>query len=682
VCPQCSCRVSAVSIFPLSFADVDEALKSPRTIGNNTSKKRKSTDLDESIYSASSEELLFSSSDLDLDDPCPTTATVEFLASCPPMMNKKVRRMSSATLEESGFRTGRWTADEITYTDKLICYFKDGKFPIPNGCKLNEFLASMLKSKQSRLTKKMKNAKLSSNSYSVNHGYITETHECIEFSILEDKFFNSIPDAVERAETRLHVQKEWREAFCAYALRQKISVISYHLLQSLDKLEKRISSSRDAAKMIRRQIMTGCALNLDSSNLLRGVFIMNPDVAALERQTLDPLSCLESIPSSTVLDKAVTTPVIEQLYSPEFNVNPNVGAALYPLHQDEIPSESSDLFQSPFLVKVTDYIKRYQYPFEYAELWVPALPPQNDQLPDANCVRLYFAGNAMCETEVPNERNATSVPISSDSRFNMTSFGKYSQMFSFATGCGIPGLIYDTDTPYWETISKSVNFERKGGAEVWGMKTVAGITVTSATVGKVVLLLFSRHERVRNKQSLLNLRQEMLKYPPSPKWKLIVEIGECKPITTPTDSVEVSKSNDCEKQSPHEEIISILGEQISFNPNCPTVDGILSLRILLLRSKRTHQEDEVVNTISASYLSYLRSGRSKDDVAKLLARDFLFLQQYYAYELNAIPSIVSGPTAESFWEYHDVTDESTASDTNNMLNIPLSVDDKLLSSVM
>ena len=687
-CPQCSRSVSALSIFPLCFADIDEALEAPRPVLSNNGRKRKGTDIDDSIHSQSSDEFPSLSTDFDLDEPYPMTTTVEFLAPCTLISNKRVRRASCSSVEEAnkrvrrascnsveeaGFRTGRWTPDEIAFSDKLISLFKYGKFPVQNGFKLNEFLASMLKSKQSRLTKKMKNAKLSSNAYNVTHGYIVETDECIEFSVLEDKFFNSISDLVERADTRLHVQKEWRESFCAYAVRHKISVFSHDLLQSLEELEKRISSSRDVARMLRRQVMTGCALNLDSSKRLNGVFIDNSDVSALGRRNLDPLSSSEIEPSSMDFD---------DVYSVEVNLNSKVGTSLRPF-QDQILSECTHLQQSPFLVKVTDYIKRYQLPFEYVELWVPAIPPHDDLVSGAKSVRLYFSGNAVCETEVPNESSGPAVPITPDLQYNLASFGKYSQMFSFATGCGIPGLIYDINAPYWESISKSDNFERTGGAEVWGMKTVAGITVTSPTVGKLVLLLFSRHERVREEKVLLNLRQEMLKYSPNPKWKLIVEIGESKPVNARADSVAiVPQSTISEKNAPIDEIISILGEQIPFNPHCPTVDGILSLRILLLRSRRTPQEEEVVNTITASFLSYLRNGRSRDDVAKLLGRDFIFLQQYYAYELNAIPSIVPGPAAESFWEYHDVTDESTSSDSNNILNIPISVDDNLLSSVI
>jgi hypothetical protein len=65
--------------------------------------------------------------------------------------------------ESTELRTGRWTTEETAYCDKLIELFEGGFLPLPDGTKLNDFLASMLKSKQSRLTKKMKNARLSAN---------------------------------------------------------------------------------------------------------------------------------------------------------------------------------------------------------------------------------------------------------------------------------------------------------------------------------------------------------------------------------------------------------------------------------------------------------------------------------------------------------------------------------------
>lgn len=58
--------------------------------------------------------------------------------------------------EGQDLRVGRWTNDEMAFCDKLIQCFKDGSLPVNEGIKLNDFLASILKSKQSRLTKKMK----------------------------------------------------------------------------------------------------------------------------------------------------------------------------------------------------------------------------------------------------------------------------------------------------------------------------------------------------------------------------------------------------------------------------------------------------------------------------------------------------------------------------------------------
>lgn len=63
------------------------------------------------------------------------------------------------------YRTGRWAAEESAYTDKLIKSFDAGLLPLPHGIKLNDFLCDLLCCRTSRLTKKLKNAKLSARSY-------------------------------------------------------------------------------------------------------------------------------------------------------------------------------------------------------------------------------------------------------------------------------------------------------------------------------------------------------------------------------------------------------------------------------------------------------------------------------------------------------------------------------------
>ena len=95
---------------------------------------------------------------------------------------------TSSTGESSDLRTGRWTPEEIAYCDKLIEHFSHGSLPIPEKLKLNDFLANMLKSKQSRLTKKMKNARFSAKLYVRKEGCTLNQEEARELSQLETDF--------------------------------------------------------------------------------------------------------------------------------------------------------------------------------------------------------------------------------------------------------------------------------------------------------------------------------------------------------------------------------------------------------------------------------------------------------------------------------------------------------------
>ena len=108
----------------------------------------------------------------------------------------------------SDLRTGRWTAEETEYCDKLISAYEIGELPISEGVKLNDFLSTMLKSKQSRLTKKMKNAKLSAKTYKPEAGFVVNVEDAKNFSQLEVAFYESIQCDMERAEIRFHMQKE------------------------------------------------------------------------------------------------------------------------------------------------------------------------------------------------------------------------------------------------------------------------------------------------------------------------------------------------------------------------------------------------------------------------------------------------------------------------------------------
>jgi hypothetical protein len=169
---------------------------------------------------------------------------------------------------------------------------------------------------------------------------------------------------------------------------------------------------------------------------------------------------------------------------------------------------------------------------------------------------------------------------------------------------------------------------------------------------------------------------------PSPKWKLVVDIGEAEettPMAAASSSVSSVMANDqpqatdmplshqiqssiskdltdfsllasnsdpvtnAATQVSHDTsaridprvdtIIALLGE---FMPTDPTstaatyLNGFMSLRLLLLRPTRSLEEDELIRTILDSYSSYSAGGRARADIAVMLARDYIFLSQQQA----------------------------------------------------
>jgi len=62
----------------------------------------------------------------------------------------------------------------------------------------------------------------------------------------------------------------------------------------------------------------------------------------------------------------------------------------------------------------------------------------------------------------------------------------------------------------------------------------------------------------------------------------------------------------------------------------------MSLRLLLLRPTRTEQEQDIVDTILSSYSSYKAGGRTRSDMALMLVRDFMFLNQLQQQTMESV----------------------------------------------
>jgi hypothetical protein len=447
-CPTCHSPVRNLFLIPMNFDEIDAAKEAASTMAPSSKrgKKRKN-------------------------------ATIARLN---PNANISASEESG---EGADLRTGRWTTEETLYCDKLIEYFESGSLPITEGIKLNDFLSNMLKSKQSRLTKKMKNARLSSKAYKHGIGFIANFEAAKAFSELEKSFFDSIQCDLEKAEIRFHMQKEWRELFSAFcvAMGQRLDADSW--LSSVEEMDRRVSRAKDAARMARRKVMMGYALTQDAMNQERGVFIENP--TSVEGSGTEHLSGHQASGDQLTTRTRNTARALRE-------------------------------FSSPFVGKVIQYMDRHQIPFEHIDAWVPSFIP-NGEAPapsaDQQKCRLCFSGFATTDFKVPSDGGRPE-PMSSQDHFDLLSFGEYSSKFSFDVGCGLPGRVYSSGICSWEqgvANAPSHQFERCGGASQWGIKTVLGIPIPSPNVGRIVILMYSRHDRPRDPEMVRRITDELTK---------------------------------------------------------------------------------------------------------------------------------------------------------------------------
>jgi hypothetical protein len=447
-CPHCNKPTSGLVLFPMSFREIDEAKKTSNALQNGQRGR-----------------------------------------------GKKRKSEGPATMDEKGVyvserRTGRWTVEEMTYCDKLIEKFESGELPIVNGIKLNEFLGNMLKSKQSRLTKKMKNAKLSTKTFQRTVGYLLDVNETREFSELEESFFNGIQELQERAEIKFHMQREWREQFSQFCVSIGQPLDADGWLGSVEEMDRRASQAQNTARMTRRKMMMGFALRTDCRNPDQGVFIEKTEDEQIVAEHSSPDG--DQGPESDIMMNFLSERKAESLAM-------------------DMNGKSSLLHSAPFLAKTVSYLQRHNVPFEHVDLWVPSFVPTGGvEMNAGEACRLCYAGSATVDKQVdPDGKNTRS--LSTDEQFNFFAFGDYSQKFSFDVGCGLPGRVYESGRPTWEQSVHNAphhHFERCGGALQWGIKTVLGIPIASPNVGRIVVTLYSCHDRPKDQELVARLMDE------------------------------------------------------------------------------------------------------------------------------------------------------------------------------
>lgn len=118
---------------------------------------------------------------------------------------------------------------------------------------------------------------------------------------------------------------------------------------------------------------------------------------------------------------------------------------------------------------------------------------------------------------------------------------------------------------------------------------------------------------------------------PTPKWKLVVDVGAAPPKEEPGKSVD-SRVGD---------VLKLITENTPTHRNSPHsayLPGFEALRQLLLKQEKTDEEEEVLSTTLDSYSSYLSLGRRGAEVAWMIARDFMLLTQPQRNQLSAAQS--------------------------------------------
>ena len=596
-------------------------------------------------------------------------------------------------------RTGRWTSEEIAFRDALVALFLAGNLPLTNGLKLNDFLHTMLKSKQSRLAKKMKNAKLSTKNFSPKSGFVdsmltdgqllpstTKSYTAEEFSILEMKFITSIQDPVERSEIIFHMKKEWRDHFAQRCHYLNIDFDGRAWLSSVDEMERRLTTEKNLIKSAKRRFLMGKAMEKDTSTTSRmpGVFVDVTDTSRDEFDRIVERTVMNTSNSQNSVHMGLMNTENSQANSHGFGEHSSSVTGNTASSSKKAEKESSlSLYSAsnnpnfkhaaPFLSGVASYIERNSIPFEHIDVWVPSYVDGTSSMgtgsksPTSN-FRLCFGGSATMGVQiVNNERtdDGTSqktsptmkrAPLTEEDKTNFSMFGTYSEKFSFDTGCGLPGRVLQSGVPAWEQFVSEAHpslFERRGGAVQFGVKSAVGIPIESPNVGRVVLVLYSKYDRMQNANLLGRLMNDLKLLNPAPRWKLIVDVGPVRGVNAgnncPSSLIEppavmqnshaanasqLSRSLDpleSKKNKQVNALIFLLGEQIPLDINSALgqqIHGIMSLRLVLLRSSRTPDEEALVNTILVLYESYLQAGRPSQDIACMLARDFCFHLQH------------------------------------------------------
>lgn len=446
-----------------------------------------------------------------------------------------------ARSDHHNHRTGRWSNDEVALVDALVAAFDCGALAIPYGLKLNDFLGDMLLCKSSRLTKKMKNAKLSTRSYTLGQpsGGHANSEVCSTVASLQEKFLLSLTSEPVQLELRFNMLKLWRTHFSNLCLQVGYELLdARRWLSSLEDMEARAADAEDHIRKARRRRL-GSALSNDVGSLAStGVFIGGRPAKEISQLTAMTVTKAFNGPSSLTIisEQSMDARKIDNMDEMELLVNvlgdsmrSRSGSLEWHDLEDcslgeqlgHVLPQMNDVTETlgdcgPFLDQIINYMEAEKGPFEHVDLWAPSSVDEEGPSKQGDAIRLYNAGHA------------TRSDINSTLAFQLHEYGIYSTNFSFAPGVGLPGRVFTNGEPSWETKVNEEDpfiFERAGGAKVYGVKTALGIPLESPEVGRMILALYSTKEIAADPKLIKKYVSAFSKWIPDPKWHLVIGLG-------------------------------------------------------------------------------------------------------------------------------------------------------------
>ncbi|KAL3940205.1 MAG: hypothetical protein SGBAC_005212 [Bacillariaceae sp.] len=662
-CPFCHEQVTGIYLFPLPFEELEKAINLKRKSSSNHSgnatsgSKRKHENADAVAFSVYS----------------------------------KWRTGARGMLADSDqHRTGRWTDSEMAYVDHIVTAFDEGKLSVAEGVKLNTLLCGLLQCKSSRLTKKMKNAKLSTRAFKASPEAVVNREDCQVLSALQEKFLSGRPTESAKLELQFNVITQWRTYFSNFCTQAGYMFLdSSDWISSIEDLDRKASTVEEKFRKVRRRSMSK-VLNTEKKKTKSAKESPPPPStpprsapstpSAPQQETATPslMSVFEEVEAAETIGRRSRT------FSEDFdNVLEDLACAgpddmlPFPLQDASVPNyESSNEIKintqtpSTFLDALRLLMGAPTSPYHHADIWVPSFV--ND---GGENIQLLHAGYA-ARTNVPTRT------------FNsMSAFGEYSKSFIFKPGQGHPGRVFSTGQTMWNFKLQDLDpqhFSRASGASNHGLQTATGIPLNTQGVGRMVVVFYSCDEMVEDPFLADELARELVKYAPQPKWKLVIDINQNMMKPQPSSAHQVPPYNDfmtgfegdfvetmetsgvvspslssnpepTRPKSPFEgtsstvlgdsiesEIVSLLGDEAAkFNQaTSPSTSPLgtgnelmphcMSIRLLFLRpaSRRSSQENEIVEVLKSSYLAYMKGSivHKSGDLAKLLVRDWVCMQ--------------------------------------------------------